>query len=54
MAALPVMSRASSKAALELVGGECIVLMNREENLDLNVSPTLFMEFHGSTALQLT
>jgi D-lactate dehydrogenase (cytochrome) len=40
-------------AALELLGPECIELMNREENLGLNVSPTLFMEFHGSTTSQL-
>ena len=40
-------------AALELLGPECIELMNKEENLGLNVSPTLFMEFHGSTTSQL-
>jgi D-lactate dehydrogenase (cytochrome) len=40
-------------AALELLGPECIELMNREENLDLNLSPTIFMEFHGTTTSQL-
>ena len=40
-------------AALELLGSECIELMNREESLGLNVSPTLFMEFHGTTTSQL-
>ena len=40
-------------AALELVGPECIELMNQEENLDLKLSPTIFMEFHGTTASQL-
>ena len=40
-------------AALELVGPECIELMNQEENLDLNLSPTIFMEFHGTTTSQL-
>ena len=40
-------------AALELLGPECIELMNREEDLGLNVLPTLFMEFHGSTTSQL-
>jgi len=40
-------------AALELVGPECIELMNREEGLELNLSPTIFMEFHGTTTSQL-
>jgi len=40
-------------ATLELLGPECIELMNREENLDLDLSPTLFMEFHGTTTSQL-
>lgn len=34
-------------AALELLGPECIKLINHEKNLGLNVSWTLFMEFHG-------
>ena len=41
-------------AALELLGPECIELMNEEENLKLTVSPTLIMEFHGATTSQLT
>ena len=40
-------------AALELIGPECIELMNREENLNLNLAPTIFMEFHGTTTSQL-
>jgi len=40
-------------ATLELVGPECIQLMNREEGLGLNLSPTIFMEFHGTTTRQL-
>ena len=40
-------------AALELLGPEAVALMNREEDLDLNVAPTLFVEFHGITASQL-
>jgi D-lactate dehydrogenase (cytochrome) len=40
-------------AALELLGPEAVALMNREENLDLTVSPTLFIEFHGITTGQL-
>ncbi len=40
-------------AALELLGPECIELMNQEEKLGLNVSPTLFVEFHSSSASHL-
>jgi D-lactate dehydrogenase (cytochrome) len=40
-------------AALEMIGPECIALMNREENTNLKVSPTLFIEFHGTTKGQL-
>jgi D-lactate dehydrogenase (cytochrome) len=41
-------------AALELLDPECIALINREKNLGLETSPTLFMEFHGSTKGQLS
>jgi len=34
-------------AALELLGPECIELINKEKSLGLNTSWTLFMEFHG-------
>ncbi len=40
-------------ATLELLGPECIELMNREAGLELDVLPTVFMEFHGSTTRQL-
>jgi D-lactate dehydrogenase (cytochrome) len=40
-------------AALELLGPECIALMNQEEKLGLNVAPTLFIEFHGMNMNQL-
>jgi D-lactate dehydrogenase (cytochrome) len=40
-------------AALELIDPECVALMNNEEHLGLNVSPTLFLEFHSSTASHL-
>jgi D-lactate dehydrogenase (cytochrome) len=36
-------------AALELMAPECIDLINRQKNLGLHISPTLFMEFHGPT-----
>ena len=37
-------------AALELIGPECVALMNKEAQLGLNVAPTLFIEFHSSSA----
>jgi D-lactate dehydrogenase (cytochrome) len=40
-------------AALELLGPECIALMNQEEKLDLAVESTLFLEFHGASTSQL-
>jgi D-lactate dehydrogenase (cytochrome) len=40
-------------AALELLGPECIPLMNADEHLGLKVAPTLFIEFHGATLGQL-
>jgi len=41
-------------AALELLGPECIALMNQVEKLGLHVAPTLFIEFHGTTTSQLS
>jgi D-lactate dehydrogenase (cytochrome) len=41
-------------AALELLGPESIALMNKEENLNLAIAPTLFIEFHGATRSQLS
>jgi len=41
-------------AALELLDAECIRLINREKQLGLNISPTLFMEFQGPTLNQLS
>jgi D-lactate dehydrogenase (cytochrome) len=40
-------------ASLELLGPECVDLMNREHDLGLEVSPTLFMEFHGPSKTQM-
>ena len=40
-------------ASLELLAPECVYLINQEEGLGLNVSPTLFMEFHGPSKNQL-
>ena len=48
-----IMRSGLNPAALELLGPECIELMNREENLELTISPTIFMEFHGTTTSQL-
>ena len=44
-----IMRSGLNPAALELLGPECIELMNEEEKLGLNISPTLFMEFHSSS-----
>jgi D-lactate dehydrogenase (cytochrome) len=52
-AVFEVMRGGLNPAALELLGPECVELMNREQGLGLNVSPTIFMEFHGSTTSQL-
>ena len=52
-AVFEIMRGGLNPAALELLGPECIDLMNREAGLELAVLPTIFMEFHGSTARQL-
>ena len=41
-------------AALELLDSDCIALFNREKNLGLDVSPTLFIEFHGPSIAYLS
>jgi D-lactate dehydrogenase (cytochrome) len=40
-------------ASLELLAPECVALIDQEEGLGLNVSPTLFIEFHGAGSEQL-
>ena len=40
-------------ASLELLGPECIELINKEKGLGLEVSPTLFTEFHGPSKNQM-
>ena len=40
-------------AALELIGPECVEVINRENRLDMDVAPTLFMEFHGPAQAHL-
>jgi D-lactate dehydrogenase (cytochrome) len=52
-AVFEIMRSGLNPAALELIGPESVALMNREEKLGLNISPTLFIEFHGSTASHL-
>jgi len=53
-AVFEIMRGGLNPAALELLGPECIALMNREEGLKLTVSPTIFIEFHGATENQLS
>jgi len=52
-AVFEIMRGGLNPAALELLGPECVELMNREASLNLDVRPTIFMEFHGATTLQL-
>jgi D-lactate dehydrogenase (cytochrome) len=40
-------------AALEILDPECVTLINKEKGFNLNISPTLFMEFHGPSKEQL-
>ena len=40
-------------ASLELLGPECIELINKEHDLGLKVVPTLFTEYHGPSINQL-
>ena len=53
-AVFEIMRAGLDPASLELLDPECIALINEEKNLGLDVSPTLFMEFHGSTKNQLS
>ncbi|MBW1945170.1 MAG: FAD-binding oxidoreductase [Deltaproteobacteria bacterium] len=48
-----IMRAGLDPAALEMLSPECIELINREEDLGLAVSTTLFMEFHGPGKGQL-
>ena len=48
-----IMRTGLAPAALELLGPKCVALINCEKNLGLDVSPTLFIEFHGPTKNQL-
>jgi len=48
-----IMRTGLAPAALELLGPKCVTLINHEKNLGLDVSPTLFIEFHGPTENQL-
>jgi D-lactate dehydrogenase (cytochrome) len=40
-------------AALEILDPACIALINREKGFGLDISPTLFIEFHGPSTRQL-
>lgn len=41
-------------AMLELLATECIHLMNKEKDMGLTVSPSIFMEFHGPSRAYLS
>jgi D-lactate dehydrogenase (cytochrome) len=53
-AVFEIMRSGLDPASLELLDSACVALINEEKNLGLDVSPTLFMEFHGSTKNQLS
>ncbi|UCH23133.1 MAG: FAD-binding oxidoreductase [Deltaproteobacteria bacterium] len=53
-AVFEIMRSGVDPAALELLAQECIDLINREQDMGLNVLPTLFMEFHGPIQRQLS
>ncbi len=52
-AVFQIMRAGLNPAALELMSPECIEVMNRERDLGLPESPTLFMEFHGAAETHL-
>ncbi len=52
-AVFEIMRSGLEPASVELLAPECIALINKEKNFGLSVSPTLFMEFHGTAMKQL-
>jgi D-lactate dehydrogenase (cytochrome) len=52
-AVFEIMRSGLNPASLELLAPECVALINKEKNLGLKVSPTLFIEFHGPSKNQL-
>ena len=52
-AVFQIMRSGLDPAALELLDSACIQLMNRGHALDLTVSPSLLLEFHGATQSHL-
>ncbi|MCP4683074.1 MAG: FAD-binding oxidoreductase [Desulfobacterales bacterium] len=52
-AVFEIMRSGLDPASLELLSPECVSLINKEKALGLNVSPMLFMEFHGPGEKQL-
>jgi D-lactate dehydrogenase (cytochrome) len=52
-AVFEIMRLGLSPAALELLTTEVVALLNRDSGLGLREEPTLFMEFHGASALAL-
>lgn len=52
-AVFEIMRSGIEPASLELLAPECISVINREKKLGMEVSPTLFIEFHGASGKQL-
>lgn len=53
-AVFAVIGSGLNPAALELLDAQTITYLNREDGLDLPVTPTLLMEFHGASEATLT
>ncbi len=52
-AVFEIMRSGIEPASLELLAPECISVINKEKALGMEVSPTLFIEFHGPSSRQL-
>jgi D-lactate dehydrogenase (cytochrome) len=52
-AVFEIMRSGLDPASLELLAPECVDLINKEKDLGLAISPTLFIEFHGAGKAQL-
>lgn len=53
-AVFEIMRSGLQPAALEVLAPKCIELINQEKDLGLEISPTLFTEFHGPSKNQLS
>ena len=52
-AVFEIMRHGLNPASLELLAPECIDVINKEKDMGLRASPTLFLEFHGTAKSQM-